>query len=142
MTEYDHRLPGGPLVVWRGQRASERRVDAQHLEEIAGDQCATHQPTVHAAVDAAQHGDGIREDSGLTAQRLVLGPGERHPHVPGAGVWRPPHREQLAGIPDGIDPEEEGVVEGEDDSDQPQSERHRRDNGESGQGARRKVRKA
>ena len=35
MTEHDHRPAGEPLVVFRRQRAPERGLDAEHLEEVA-----------------------------------------------------------------------------------------------------------
>ena len=37
VTQHDHRPPGKPLVVSRYQRAPERGLDPQHLEEVPGD---------------------------------------------------------------------------------------------------------
>ena len=51
VTEDHHRLSRGWLVVGGRQRAAHRGADAEHLEEVAGDERAVHQTPVHAAVD-------------------------------------------------------------------------------------------
>ena len=74
VTQHDHR-PAGALVVWQ-QRASERRLDPEHLEEVSADDDVGSRET---ALDAGRAGidrEGIREDAGLAAQRLVVAPRE------------------------------------------------------------------
>jgi hypothetical protein len=51
MTEHEHRPAGRRIVVGWHQRASARRLDAEHVEEVAGDESAPH----WAAVDACSY---------------------------------------------------------------------------------------
>ena len=81
-----------------------------------------------------QHRDDIREDTGLAAHRLVLGPRERHVFIR-AGACRPLqlHGKQLARTAHGIDAKKKEGVDREDDGDESEAECDRRDDGESGQ---------
>ena len=99
----------------------------------------TRAATRETALDACprrwrQHREGIGEDAGLAAHRLVFGPRERH-HASAAGAVRAHlHGKQLAGALHGIDAKQEDVVDREHRRDQPKAERHRRDDGEGGEG--------
>ena len=72
VAEDHHRLSRGWLVVGRRQRASDRGVDAEHLEEVARDERAEHPATVEAAVDIGNDAVGVGEDVGLTPERVEL----------------------------------------------------------------------
>ena len=80
----------------------------------------------------AQHGEGIGEDAGLAAHRVVVGPRERQPRIR-AGACPPLHGKQLAGAPHRIGTKKDAVVDREHHRDQPEAERDRRDDGEGGE---------
>ena len=84
---------------------------------------------------AVQHCGHVREDAGLAAHRVVLGPRQRYVLIR-AGVCRPLqlHGKQLARTSHRIDAEKKEGVEREDDGDESEAECDRGDDGESGQG--------
>ena len=82
----------------------------------------------------SQHREGISEDAGLAAHRVVVGPRERNTRfVVGSYPLLQLHGKQLAGAPHGIDTKKEDVVDREDHGDEPEAERHRRDDREGGE---------
>ena len=62
VTEHHHRLPLGPLIVAGEQRPSQRGLDAEDLEEVAGNQRAGHHPAIDAAVEIGQLRIGVGKD--------------------------------------------------------------------------------
>jgi hypothetical protein len=134
VTQHDHCPAGKPLVVSRHQRAPERCLDSQHLEEVPGDEGCYRGTALDARqVQAAPHPDDISENAGLAAHRLVAGPRESpHIRVVGAGC-RPLHGKQLARAPHGIDAKKEHVVDREYHRDEPEAQCHRRDDRQSGE---------
>ncbi len=73
VTQHDHRPAGKPLVVSRHQRAPERGLDPQHLEEVPGDEGCDSRDGPRCASVPRQHREGISEDAGLAAHRVVVG---------------------------------------------------------------------
>ena len=141
VTEHDHRPAGRALVVIRRQRASERSLDPQHLEEVSGDEGGGHRAALDACPDGAQHGEGIGEDGGLAANRVVFGPRERQPRIR-AGGCRPFHGKQLARVPYRIDAKKEDVVDREHDVISPRPSATVATMVSAARGARRNVRNA
>jgi hypothetical protein len=133
VTEHDHWPAGKPLVVSRHQRTPERCLDPQHLKEVPGDEGGSRETALDARPDGAQQGEGIREDAGLSAHRVVFRPGERQRRIR-AGACPPLHGKQLAGAPHRIGTKKNGVVNREHHADQPEAKTDRRDDGDGGEG--------
>ncbi len=134
MTQHDHRPVFGSLIVFREQRAAEGRLDSQYLEEVPRHEKRSRETPLDVRRAAVQHRGHVREDAGLAAHRVVLGPRQRYAFNR-TGVRRPLelHGEQLARISHRIDAKEKEGVDREDDGDEPEAERYRRDNRESGE---------
>ena len=83
---------------------------------------------------AIEHRGHVREDAGLAAHRVVLGPRQRHVFIR-AGVRRPLqlHGKQLARTSHRIDAKKKEGVDREDDGDESEAECDRGDDGHSGQ---------
>jgi hypothetical protein len=133
VTHDDHRPSTAPLVVFRQQRAPECCLDPEHLEEVPGDERASHETILDACHDFV-HRDGIREDAGFAAHRVVIGSRER-PTRFRIGPHRPlhRHRKQLTGIPYGVDTKHEDAVDREHRRDESKPKYHCRDDGEGGE---------
>ena len=133
MTEHKHRPAGEPLIVSGRQRAAQRGVHTQDLEEVAGDERASYRAAAGAGRDVRHHGECVGKDAGITAQRVEIAPGERHPHFRGVWGGRPAHLEQLGRVAHGIDTEKQGAIEAEDDGDEAEAEPDRDDDSERDQ---------
>ena len=120
--------PAEWLVVGRRQRASHRGADADHLEEVAGDERAEHHAPVDAAVDVGQLRVGVGEDVGLATERVELR--ARETLALAVGGSRPLHGEHLVHVRHRIDAKQQRVEHRERHGDQAQPERHRGHDGE------------
>ena len=121
-------MPREWLVVGRRQRASHRGGDAEHLEEVAGDERAEHQAPVDVGVDLRHLRVGTREDVGFTAERVELR--AREPLAIVVAGARPFYSEHLVHVVHRIDAKQQRVEHRERHGDQAEPERHRGHDGE------------
>ncbi len=66
VAQHDHRIPAR-LVVRRSEGPADRGIDADDLEEIAGDERHRRHPAIDAEVDVGHGGIRVGEDTGLAA---------------------------------------------------------------------------
>ena len=76
VAQHDDRI-AARLVVGGREGASHHGIDADDLEEVAGDQRHRHHPAIDAEIDVGQRRIGVGEDAGLPAQGLELRARER-----------------------------------------------------------------
>ena len=134
VAQHHHRPAGKPLVVSGQQRPPERGLDSQHLKEVAGDEVRSRETALDARQGQADHREGISEDAGLAAHRVVVGPREHDRRlVVGSYPLLQRPRQTARRAPHGIGAKKQDVVDREDHGDEPEAERDRRDDGEGGE---------